>query len=322
MFIDKIEIVVQAGKGGNGVNSVYRDKFIRPSKKGKGRPDGGNGGKGGDIIIKVNTHIHTLLDFYYRKNFSAANGLHGEGKGKKGRDGDSRQIDVPPGTVIKDSLINCTLGDLKNNGESIVVAKGGEGGKGNIHSQVPTQGEKGERKSILLELKFIADVGIVGVPNSGKSTLLAQISQAKPKVAPYPFTTKSPILGIVGYDDFSFVVADIPGIIEDAHKGKGLGLEFLRHIERTRILIHLIDMSQEAKQAPVKDYYMINKELKLYSKGLLDKPQIVVANKMDLAHSGENLKVFKETIGVEVIPISAQKKYNLEAVVDAIRSKL
>ncbi|MEK6715582.1 MAG: GTPase ObgE [Candidatus Omnitrophota bacterium] len=322
MFIDKIEIAIKAGKGGNGVNSFYRDKFMRPGRKGKGRPDGGDGGKGGDIIIKVDAYIHTLLDLYYRKSFSAQPGLNGEGNDRKGRNGQDCIIKVPAGTVVKDKSSGFILRDLKSETDTLIAAKGGEGGKGNTHADLATQGKEGEYRDIILELKLIADVGIIGFPNSGKSTLLTNISNARPKIASYPFTTKSPILGIVKRNDSSFVVADIPGIICDAHKGKGLGFEFLRHIERTKVLIHLIDMAGESGRDPVVDYEAINKELKLYSKKLSDKPQVVAANKMDISSAEDNLKIFKKRVSAEVIPISAQEKDNLEVLLDKIQRKL
>lgn len=322
MFIDKIEIGVCAGKGGNGVNSFYRDKFMRPGRKGKGRPDGGDGGKGGDIIIKVDAYIHTLLDLYYRKSFSAQPGLNGEGNDRKGRNGQDCIIKVPAGTVVKDKSSGFILRDLKSETDTLIAAKGGEGGKGNIHAEYATGGQKGARRDITLELKLIADVGIIGFPNSGKSTLLTNISNARPKIASYPFTTKSPVLGIVKRNDSSFVVADIPGIICDAHKGKGLGFEFLRHIERTKVLIHLIDMAAQEGRDPVADYGAINNELTLYTKKLADKPQVVAANKMDITSAEDNLKIFKKRVSVEVIPISAYEKDNLEVLLDKVQRKL
>ncbi|MDP1853578.1 MAG: GTPase ObgE [Candidatus Omnitrophota bacterium] len=322
MFIDKIEIAIKAGKGGNGVNSFYRDRFMRPGRRGKGRPDGGDGGKGGDIIIKVDRHIHTLLDLYYRKNFSAQPGLNGEGNCRKGRGGSDCIIKVPPGTVVKDKSSGCLLRDLKAIDDTLIAAKGGEYGKGNIHAEAATQGQEGEYRDIILELKLIADVGLIGFPNAGKSTLLSSISHARPKIAPYPFTTKSPVLGIARCGDFSFVVADIPGLISDAHKGKGLGFEFLRHIERTKILVHIIDMASVDGRNPTLDYHAINQELRLYSEKLAAKPQIVAANKMDLPQAEGNLKKFRKEISVEIIPISAQNKENLEELLNAAQRKL
>lgn len=322
MFIDKAEIMVHGGQGGNGVNSFYRDKFTRPGRSGRGRPDGGDGGNGGDVIIKTDYHIHTLLDFYYRKNFSAGAGGNGSGNSKRGKDGANSEIKVPCGTLVRDVATGCILRDLKEDKDILVVAKGSTGGKGNIHADSATRGEPGETRRISLELKLIADVGLVGFPNAGKSTLLSAISHARPKIASYPFTTKSPVLGIAKHYDYSFVVADIPGLISDAHKGKGLGFEFLRHIERTRLLIHIIDMAAQDCRDPISDYNAINQELKLYSAKLANKPQIVIANKMDLPEACENLKKFKKETNASIISISAQKRENLGELLDAIVCKL
>ena len=322
MFIDKIEIEVEAGRGGNGVNSFYRDKFVRPGRKGRGRPDGGDGGNGGDVILKASSRMHTLLDFYYKKNFSGEKGSHGQGNGRRGRNGSDCLIEVPCGTVVKDLKFDCILKDLKHASDTVIVAKGGLGGRGNKRAENATEGKSGERRRLLLELKFIADVGIIGLPNAGKSSLLSVISKARPKIAPYPFTTKSPVLGIVKCGDFSFVVAEIPGIIRDAHAGKGLGFEFLRHVERTKILIHLIDMSAASSDEPVNAYQTLNQELKLYKNKIIGKPQIIVANKMDLNGSEQNLIKFKEQLDVDVISISAQKRHNLDRLLDAIRRNL
>lgn len=322
MFIDKVEINVSAGRGGNGANSFYSDKFIRPGRRGRGRPDGGDGGGGGDVVIKADKGIHTLLDFYYRKDFSAEKGANGSGNKKTGRSGADCLIKVPCGTLVRDIGIGCVLRDLEKEDETLIVAKRGKGGKGNIHADCATSGEPGETKRILLELKLIADIGLVGFPNAGKSTLLSAISAARPKIAAYPFTTKAPILGIVKHKGVSFVTADIPGLISDAHRGKGLGFEFLRHIERTRILIHIIDMAGVDGRNPIGDYYAINEELGLYSEKLSVRPQIVVANKMDLPEAGENLKNFKKEVNSKVILISAQQKENLGELLDAVIAKL
>lgn len=322
MFIDKAEINISAGGGGDGANSFYSDKFIRPGKKGRGRPDGGDGGRGGDVVFSADKGIHTLLDFYYRKDFSAEKGVHGSGNKKTGRSGADCLIKVPCGTLIRDIDTGCILRDLEGENETLIAVRGGAGGKGNIHADRATRGEPGEAKRVSLELKLIADVGLVGFPNAGKSTLLSVISAARPKIAAYPFTTKAPILGIVKHKDVSFVTADIPGLISDAHRGKGLGFEFLRHIERTRILIHIIDMAGVDGRSPIGDYYAINEELGLYSEKLSVRPQIVVANKMDLPEAEENLKIFKKEINLKIIPISAYKKENLAELLDAVIAKL
>ncbi len=284
MFIDYATIFVKAGRGGNGIVSFRREKYVP-----KGGPDGGNGGDGGNIIIKANKHLNTLLDFKYKKHYKAGNGENGKSSNKYGKKGEDIVISVPVGTIVKDAETGKVLIDLIKDKQEIIIAHGGKGGRGNAEfatstNQAPRfaeQGKEGEEKKIELELKLIADVGLVGFPNAGKSTLISVISAAKPKIADYPFTTLVPNLGIVKVDEFkSFVVADMPGLIEGAHLGKGLGIQFLRHIERTRVLAFLIDCTIKN---PKENLKILRQELKLFKKELLKKPQLVVFTKIDLA---------------------------------------
>ena len=283
MFIDQAKIKIVAGNGGHGVVSFRREKFVP-----KGGPDGGDGGKGGDVIIRADYNLHTLLDSRYKKIFKAKNGKHGEGAKKSGKSGADIIIRVPCGTVIIDALSKEIVTDLVENGQSVIAANGGKGGRGNQHFATPTNrtprhaedGRPGETKEILFELKLIADVGLVGLPNTGKSTLLSRLSTATPKIADYPFTTLSPNLGIVKFKDHqSFVMADIPGLIEGAHKGKGLGLKFLRHIERTKVLAFLIESVSENIKT---DYNTLKNELNLYKPELLKRPAVLILTKNDL----------------------------------------
>ncbi len=285
MFVDHTQIRVKSGDGGSGCLSFLREKY-RP----KGGPDGGDGGKGGDVIVQADPKISTLLDFHYRPNFRAQRAEHGKGSNKHGKNGKDLIINVPIGTVIKEAATGDILGDLVHPGESIIVAKGGKRGRGNARfvsstNQAPRKWEKGEfgeEKILDLELKLIADVGLVGHPNAGKSTLLSKVSAARPKIASYPFTTLKPNLGIVKYREYnSFILADIPGLIEGAHLGKGLGIEFLRHIERTKLLVFLIDCSGTKL---MKDYQTLKEELKQHNPHLLKRPQIIVFTKVDLCN--------------------------------------
>ena len=317
MFIDSAKIYVRAGDGGKGCRSLYRDKYTR-----RGIPDGGDGGRGADIVIRADRNLHTLLDFQYNRHFYGHSGEHGSGNNKKGKDATAIIVRVPCGTIIKDAKSCCVLRDLKEDQEELIVAHSGKGGLGNRHHHEATAGQSGEEKEILLDLKFIAEVGVVGFPNVGKSTLISSISNAHPKIAAYPFTTKSPILGVVNFGDKSFVVADIPGLIEGSSLGRGLGDKFLRHIERTRILIHLIDISGFEGRDPLEDYKNINKELENYSREVYRKTQIIVANKMDLEGAAINLARFKKTIKKKVFPISALKKEGLEDLIEAVAKKL
>jgi len=324
-FIDEAQILVKAGDGGNGCVSFRREKFIP-----KGGPDGGNGGRGGDVVILADQHMRTLLDFRYKKNYEAERGAHGEGKRKSGKDGKTLLIKVPCGTQVFDAESRELIIDLLNDGQKIVITKGGDGGFGNDHyksstNQAPRKalpGWPGEEKKLKLELKLLADVGLVGCPNAGKSSLLSRISAAHPKIAPYPFTTKEPNLGIVKVDETeNFVAADIPGLLEGAHKGVGLGDKFLKHIERTRVLIHIIDAAGVDQRRPIDDYYSINKELDSYSPKLSKLPQIVALNKMDLPEAKENLKDF-EKAKIDFTPISCATGEGLKELVYKAANKL
>lgn len=297
MFIDYAEIEVTAGKGGDGAVTFRREKYVP-----KGGPSGGNGGEGGNIILKTDPNLFTLLDFRYKKRYRANNGEPGGSSRKDGKYGDDVIIKVPVGTIIKDAGTEKIIFDLSKENQEVILAKGGRGGKGNSNFATPTNqaprysepGKEGESLKIILELKLIADVGLVGFPNAGKSTLISTISAAKPKIADYPFTTLSPNLGIVKYKNYkSFTVADIPGIIEGAHEGKGLGLKFLKHIERTRILLFLIDITTKNYQ---KDYNILYNELKSYSKKLAEKKKIVSLSKSDLAGEKDLKKLAKKKL--------------------------
>jgi GTP-binding protein len=315
-FIDEARITVKAGDGGNGVVSFRREKFIP-----KGGPDGGNGGNGGSVLIRADRQLNTLLDFRYRRSYAAERGENGRGKNQYGKFGKDIVLNVPCGTVVKDALSNEALADLIHHGETVKIAQGGKGGKGNSEfatstNQAPRfaeQGTKGEERELRFELKLLADVGLVGLPNAGKSTLISVISAAKPKIADYPFTTLIPNLGIVRYaEGKSFTVADIPGLIEGAHKGKGLGIQFLRHIERTRVLVFLI----EATTGDVKeDHAVLLNELREYSKPLAEKPRIVAITKMDIADKSTRSAVKKLKFGKKtpVVPISSVTNDGIDA---------
>jgi GTP-binding protein len=317
MFIDEARIYVKAGDGGNGCHSFYRDKYQR-----RGIPDGGNGGRGADIIVVADPNLLTLLDFQYRRHFRGSNGKHGSSKNKTGKAAPDLIIKLPCGAIIRDAKTNCCLAELICPGERVILAKAGRGGRGNTGNRRVTKGEPGQERDLILELKLIADVGIVGFPNAGKSTLVRAISNAHPQVAAYPFTTKAPVLGVVKIDDSSFVIADIPGLIQGSHQGRGLGDKFLRHIERTKLILHLIDMSGTEGRAPWDDYQAINKELALFNKQLRRRKQIIAANKMDLEEAQENLIRFKQRIKHRVYPISALNKEGLEDLIEAIKKGL
>ncbi len=317
MFIDQAKIYVKGGSGGNGCNSLYRDKYSR-----RGAPDGGGGGRGADIVIQADRNLFTLLDFKYNRHFVGKHGGHGSGKKKKGRAAVSIIIRVPCGTTVKDFRTDCLLRDLDKDQEQFVVAFGGRGGRGNRNRHLATAGEAGEEKELLLDLKLIAEVGVIGFPNVGKSTLISQISGAHPEIAAYPFTTKSPVLGVVRSRERSFVVADIPGLIEGSSQGRGLGDQFLRHIERTKVLIHCLDMSGFEGRDPLKDYKIINRELKNYGKDVYKKPQVIAANKMDLEEAKIHLERFRKAVKKKVFPISALKKVGLEELLEAVAQKL
>lgn len=323
MFLDQVKVNVKAGNGGNGMVAFRREKYVPD-----GGPAGGDGGTGGDVIFVVDEGLRTLMDFRYNRHFRAEHGENGMSKGMHGRGAKALFVKVPPGTVVKDAETGQMLADLVEHGQEAVVAKGGRGGRGNIRfasprnpaPEIAENGEPGDEKEIELELKVLADVGLVGFPSVGKSTLLSVVSQARPKIGAYHFTTLVPNLGMVQTDDGrSFVLADMPGLIEGASQGVGLGIEFLRHIERTRVLLHVIDMSGVEGRDPVDDYYTINKELEQYDLKLRERPQLVVANKMDMPDSEENLKTFREEMEksgeeVEIFEISALTRKGLNQV--------
>ncbi len=309
MFIDEVIIELNAGRGGNGCMAFRREKYIE-----MGGPYGGNGGHGGNIIFKVDEGLNTLIDLRYKKIYKANNGEHGEGKGCNGKNADDLIIKVPLGTVITDMDTNLVIGDLTKKDDEVIAAYGGRGGRGNMafatrNNPAPSfceNGEPGEVVKVKVELKLLADVGLVGMPSVGKSTFISKISAAKPKIASYHFTTLTPNLGVVKTkDNRSFTVADLPGLIEGASLGEGLGDKFLKHIERTRVIAHIIDMSGFEGRNPIDDYKIINKELENFNKKLMDKPQIVIANKMDLENSSKNLEKFKKEINCEIFEISA-----------------
>ncbi|MCP4708364.1 MAG: GTPase ObgE [Planctomycetes bacterium] len=309
MFIDQAEIEVFAGDGGNGCISFRREKYIP-----KGGPDGSDAGHGGSVYMVAREGLDTLLDFTGRHHWKAKRGADGAGKNMTGKNGDDLYIEVPTGTIVHDLEYGIILKDLDTPDQTICVARGGRGGHGNAHFASPTNqtpriaepGKPGRHRRLRLELKLIADVGLVGLPNAGKSTLLSRISAARPKVAAYPFTTLKPNLGIVELSDFRrFVVADIPGLIEGSHEGQGLGHDFLRHIERTRVIVHLVDVAAIDSGDPVENYQTIRNELNRYSEKLAEKPETVVAAKMDLDPDGEKRDAFAEGLGRKVLSISS-----------------
>jgi GTP-binding protein len=292
-FIDQAKVYIKAGDGGRGCVSFRREKFIP-----RGGPNGGDGGRGGHIIFTADSNVNTLLDIKLRQHYRAEKGEHGKGKDMHGRNGKDLVLRVPVGTMVKEAETGEMLADLTEEKQRFTIAEGGRGGLGNAHFKSSTRqtprfaqpGEPGSEKDIVLELKLLADVGLLGLPNAGKSTLISSLSSAKPKIADYPFTTLAPILGVVNYGDYgSFVVADIPGLIEGAHKGTGLGFQFLRHVERTSILLHLVDISEMEEDDPVENFEKINNELKLYSSDLMKKLQIVAATKLDIKGDGKRL---------------------------------
>jgi GTPase len=325
MFIDQATIYVKAGNGGNGIISFRREKYIP-----KGGPDGGNGGKGGDIILRVDTQLTTLMDFRYKRNYTAEHGDHGQGANRTGKSGQDTIIRVPAGTIIKNEETDEIIADLIHENEEIILARGGRGGKGNAEfatsiNQAPrkaTKGTPGEEHSIQLELKLLADIGLIGFPNAGKSTLISRISAARPKIADYPFTTLIPNLGIVRYGEYkSFVVADMPGLIEGAHTGKGLGIEFLRHIERTRVIVCLIESTAE----DIKEQYTtLMHELKSFNETMAKKPQIITISKMDIAddESLARLKKVKFPKRIPVYQISAVTGEGIKELTDEMWKQL
>lgn len=318
MFVDIAKITVKAGKGGNGSVAFRREKYIP-----MGGPDGGDGGDGGSVILVADEGLRTLMDFRYKKHYQAENGEDGRGKKQYGADGKDLYVKVPVGTLIKDEETGIVLADLKTHGQEYVAARGGRGGKGNVKFKSSIRrtprfaqpGTKGEERVIVLELKLLADVGLVGFPNVGKSTILASITSAKPKIANYHFTTLKPNLGVVSIEEgHSYVLADIPGLIEGASEGAGLGLDFLRHVERTRLLLHVLDASGHEGRDPVEDFYKINEELKQYSGKLSEKEQIIILNKMDLPGAMDNAeRIIKEfSDEYEIIQVSAATGQGLD----------
>jgi GTP-binding protein len=318
MFVDEAAIYAKAGDGGKGCVSFYKDKYSRYRK-----PDGGNGGKGGDIIIKADYNISTLMDFQYRQHFEGQRGGLGGSNNKQGSIGKDCIIKVPPGTLVYDMESGLLMRDLTQVDEEVIVCRGGMGGHGNYSKREPTPPQDGEKKKIKFVLKLIADLGLVGYPNAGKSSLISKISDAHPKIADYPFTTKAPNLGVVRLgNEHVLVAADIPGLIEGAHKGKGLGLKFLRHIERTKFLLHIVDMAGVDGRNPLDDYTSLNFELKQYEHGLGQKPQIVVANKMDLPEAKANLAEFKKKVKEKIFPISAKTGLGIKELILEINNLL
>ena len=328
MFVDKANIRVAAGDGGNGAVSFHREKYVAA-----GGPDGGDGGRGGNVVLQVDRHLSTLMDFRYKRKYAAERGADGSGRTKTGKSGADLIIKVPNGTVIRDRDTNAVIHDMTGD-EPFVVAKGGNGGWGNRHFATPTRqaprfaksGLSGETRDVVLELKLLADVGLVGFPNVGKSTLLSVVSKAHPKIADYHFTTLYPNLGLVYIDEGeSFVMADIPGIIEGAAEGAGLGHDFLRHIDRCRLIIHVVDASGSEGRDPIEDFITINDELRRYNPELASRPQIVAANKIDIADGGESLEKFREYIaaqGLTLYEISAATHTNTKTLMQAASAQL
>ena len=326
MFIDKVKIYIKSGNGGNGSASLHTEKYVA-----NGGPDGGDGGKGGDIIFEATSSENTLNLFHFQKHFRAGNGENGGKKNCYGKQGEDLVVKVPVGTVVK-TMDGQVIADMFHDGQREVILKGGKGGRGNRHfansrRQSPSFAEHGvktEEYEVILELKTIADVGLVGFPNVGKSTLLSVVSSARPKIANYHFTTLSPNLGVVSFYDQTFVMADIPGLIEGASEGAGLGHSFLRHIERTRILVHVVDISGSEDRNPIDDFNLINNEIYSYDEALKDLPMIVVANKMDMPNADENLKAFQKKFGKKytIIPMTTIIHEGVDVLLKAIVDKL
>ncbi|WP_391202149.1 GTPase ObgE [Psychrobacillus sp. L4] len=328
MFVDHVKVYVKGGDGGDGMVGFRREKYVP-----LGGPAGGDGGNGGDVIFVVDEGLRTLMDFRYKRIFKANRGDHGGSKNMHGANADDLFVKVPPGTVVMNEETGQVIADLVEHGQKAAIARGGRGGRGNSRFATPAnpapelseKGEPGFELNVTLELKVLADVGLVGFPSVGKSTLLSVVSSAKPKIAPYHFTTIVPNLGMVETEDHrSFAMADLPGLIEGAHEGVGLGHQFLRHIERTRVIVHMIDMSGLEGREPYEDYLTINDELKQYNLRLTERPQLIVANKMDMPESEENLKVFREKIGsdVKIFSISAISRQGVQDLLFAIADLL
>src|SRR6266540_2583335 len=338
MFVDRVKVFVQAGKGGRGCVSFRREKFVP-----KGGPDGGDGGRGGDVILRGDRHVDNLANLFYEPIIKAKNGAHGKGKKMTGRAGENKIVKVPVGTIVwqadedKRPTSNSEqsaipIVDLIHDGQEFVLCRGGAGGKGNVHfkssrNRAPrqyTEGQEGEEGYFLLELRTIADAGLVGYPNAGKSTLLRKISAARPKVAAYPFTTLHPIVGVIELSDYRYAtIADIPGLIEGAHRGLGLGHEFLRHITRCPILVFVIDVAGSEGRSPVEDLQNLRKEIDLYDTMLSSRPWLVVANKMDLPNANENLKMLSERFpNISIVPISAAKGEGIDALKKMLATRM
>ncbi|PJK17489.1 GTPase ObgE [Chryseomicrobium excrementi] len=328
MFVDHVKIYLKGGDGGDGMVAFRREKYVP-----NGGPAGGDGGRGGNVVFEVDEGLRTLMDFRFKRHFKADRGEHGATKGMHGRGAQDMVVKVPPGTVVINEETGDILADLVEHGQQKTIAKGGRGGRGNIRFATPQnpapelseKGEPGQELNVILELKVLADVGLVGFPSVGKSTLLSVVSAAKPKIGAYHFTTIVPNLGMVDMEDNrSFVMADLPGLIEGASEGVGLGHQFLKHIERTRVIVHVIDMSGMEGRDPYEDYVTINEELKNYNLRLTERKQIIVANKMDMPDAEENLQAFKEKVGadVEIFPISAVSRQGLQPLLYAIATAL
>ena len=324
MFVDEVEIKVEAGNGGDGCTAFRREKFVE-----MGGPFGGNGGHGADIIFKVDQGLHTLLDLRYQKILKGKKGENGRGKNQNGKGAEPLIVKVPQGTVVTDLETGLIIADLSKKDQEEIIAKGGRGGRGNTAFKTQTNtapdysenGEEGERKTLKVEVKLLADVGLVGLPSVGKSTIISVISKSKPKIAAYHFTTLSPNLGVTkASDGRSFVVADLPGLIEGASKGEGLGDKFLRHIERTKVIAHVIDMSGSEGRDPYEDYLVIRNKLKEFSDKLMNKEEIIIANKMDIEGSKENLEVFKTKVDKKIFEISAANNIGLDKVIDELET--
>lgn len=326
MFVDEVEIKVEAGKGGDGCTAFRREKYVE-----MGGPYGGNGGHGGDIIFKVDEGLSTLLDLRYQKTLKAPNGENGRGKNQHGKGAEPLVVKVPLGTVVTDLDTGFILADLSHKDQEEIIARGGRGGRGNTAFKTQTNtapnfsenGEEGEHKTLKVEVKMLADVGLVGLPSVGKSTIISCVSKSKPKIAAYHFTTLNPNLGVVrSSDGKSFVMADLPGLIEGASNGEGLGDKFLRHIERTKVIAHVVDMAGSEGRNPYEDFVLINKELEAFNEKLIKKPMIVIANKMDLPEAKDNLVEFKKKCDLEVFEVSAAMNQGLQKVVDQLASML
>lgn len=317
MLIDHAKIYVSGGAGGNGCRSFYKDIFNR-----RGTPDGGPGGDGGDVILRSDPNLHTLLDFRYNQHHNAARGAHGGSNNKSGKKGGDLIIKVPAGTVVTDASNGLVIRDLSVEGETVRVAAGGKGGRGNSRCMEATEGEPGEARTLILELKLIADAGLIGLPNAGKSTLVSRISRSNSRIAPYPFTTKSPELGVAHVEGEKFVVADMPGLIEGAHSGKGLGDRFLKHIERTLVLVHVVDMLPADGSDPLENFDKLENELRLYDEGVYKKTRVVAGNKVDLPGAYDNLELFRKRTGRKVLAVSALKGEGLKELLTEIYGKI